>query len=107
MGKALLVMEDMHPNCAGCPCYSSFYCYCNVTKQSVLKAVTRGTKPDWCPLIPMPEKPDIPLIGECSHVAGWNDCIDAICAESEKENKGVITHKCRMNTCSIGHSGNT
>ena len=109
MEKALLVLEKMPEKCSGCRFWFAKATmpveYRCMAKQRKLTGIE--TKPDWCPLIPMPEKPDYPPISECSHVAGWNDCIDAICTESEKENKGVITHKCRMNTCSTGHSGNT
>ena len=40
-------------------------------------------KPDWCPLKPMPEKPDYPPINENSYVAGYNACIDEILGDKE------------------------
>ena len=109
MGKALLVLEKMPESCELCPFFQNIYCdmVCKANNRTIDYPYPKDFKQNWCPLIPMPEKPDYPPISKCSHVAGWNDCIDAIYTESEKENKGVITHKCRMNTCSTGHSGNT
>lgn len=104
MGKALLVLDETVEKCMDCPCYNETVCYCNPIDRNVRDAVNAGTKPDWCPLIPMPERKEVMRCGGSFNIfdyeqkgrqEGWNDCIDAICAEAEKVNKGVITHRCR------------
>lgn len=98
MDKAVLVM-DMPECCADCPC--SFFERDN-TKLNLIcgmkgEDANNVGKPDWCPLIPMPEKRDYnfameeAIKEECfdtedpqdyaflaGKVSGWNACIDAI-----------------------------
>ena len=45
-------------------------------------------RPRWCPLKPLPEKPDYPPIGAESFVAGWNACIDRIFGGGESDERG-------------------
>ena len=85
MSKAILVI-DMPKSCKDCNImftdnYSD-YCPCN--RQDVFNYVCSDTRPDWCPLKKVPEKPDYPPINESSFVAGYNACIDEILKGSEK-----------------------
>lgn len=77
--KALLVM-DMPESCDTCVFSSIAYdselfdegkCYCIIKMKS--DGIVERCKPDWCPLKPMPEKPDYPPLHEESYVSGWND----------------------------------
>ncbi len=40
----------------------------------------RYSKPDWCPLVPMPEKKEeyLSINNEKGYCEGWNACIDTI-----------------------------
>ena len=68
---------DMPEKCVACPCmqeYISDYCGTNG------KELNGQTKPDWCPLKPLPEKQAITFAkhGEDMMAMGWNACIEAI-----------------------------
>ena len=61
-------------------------CYCTIEMKSVDR-MPEGTKPDWCPIRPIPEKKEIRGITFSSGYAewnlngqdrGWNDCIDEL-----------------------------
>lgn len=88
--KAILVM-DMPSNCLECPigkdmsipietCIKCPFGKCAIDEET-------ETRPDWCPLKPMPSKK--PTIGKESENdilcinAGYNACIDAILGDKE------------------------
>ena len=82
MSKAVLVM-DMPEICGCCKMYRGNYltggdCICRITG----KEVELNTKPDDCPLRPMPEKKQEEVPVAYTHfgayIDGWNACIDAI-----------------------------
>lgn len=77
MGKAILIL-DMPKNCFHCKLQD--WANCRIVKG----CHTGDTRPDWCPLKEMPQKPDYPPIDESSFVAGYNACIDEILKGSEK-----------------------
>lgn len=82
MSKAILILDKMPVSCEDCECsFEKDYTFCAITG----RANRFLEKPEWCPLVPMPDKPDYPPINECSYVAGWNACIDAICAAKGKK----------------------
>lgn len=88
MDKAILVI-DMPSCCNECKIrvddeYSNWCPYDNPEPNGVWKYVDNGTKPDWCPLKPVPKKLD----GNDSiyyqwgdYEDGWNHCIDCIVDE--------------------------
>ena len=88
-GKAILV-TDMPKCCGECYfCRGLNVCYLKrmlegdglLTIWTVDKQILDRTKPDWCPLVPMPEYdtesyfPDEYMDG---YKDGWNACLDAI-----------------------------
>ena len=88
MNKAILVI-DMPNSCNECKIrfddeYSNWCPYDNLESNGVWKYVDSGTKPDWCPLKPIPEKYDVLAAIENnpnydpSYDIGRNDCIDEI-----------------------------
>lgn len=98
MKKSLLVLEKMPEKCSECRFWFAkatmpveYRCMANKEK-----LVGIETKPDWCPLIPMPERKKV-MRCEGSHSvfdyelrgwqAGWNNCINAICVEAESKVK--------------------
>lgn len=86
MSKAILVM-DMPERCEKC-CFRRGWNVCKLKKYldgdklstiyTVDKQIMDNTKPDWCPLRPMPEKMECPPMNGTNYEAGWNACIDAI-----------------------------
>lgn len=78
MSKAVLVM-DMPENCLHCKLQDWFNC------RIVKGCHTGDTRPDWCPLRPMPEKREehpaeyyeFGTLG-VAYVSGYNNCIDKI-----------------------------
>lgn len=80
--KVALVM-DMPENCASCRlCNMNLYdmsksgVYCQFYKQENIPWETaKMEKPDWCPLLEVPEKKSITPLGAESYVSGWNDCV--------------------------------
>ena len=104
MSKAIVVM-DMPKNCLECPFRykSEEKPLGNFTYQSLFRCkyepdgldedegdmvylndIMMKSKPEWCPLREVPQKPDYPPINEQSYVAGWNACIDEIMKGSEE-----------------------
>lgn len=96
MSKAVLI-TDMPECCADCPC--SFYERDN-TKLNLIcgmkgEDANNVGKPDWCPLVPMPEKMDICGLYNAEYYAkggkppsykvGWNACIDALKGKEKAE----------------------
>ena len=88
MGKAILVM-DMPESCMGC----NFMCCdaennsesCQAKETARVVDLEKESKPDWCPLRPVPEKKklkgnvhNLQRVAEEIEAASWNACIDAI-----------------------------
>ena len=80
MKKAILVI-DVPEKCGDCVCaYFTEGCYfdrCDMTG----KEINFGTKPDWCPLRPLPERKVVTADDTTASVAikfGWNNCLDEI-----------------------------
>ena len=85
MPKAVLVMDMPEQVCQKCTlCYETEddeYLCC-----AVGKLVPDGEKPDWCPLLELPEKmPDLEHgyenVEKSIIRTGWNACLDAIAKE--------------------------
>ena len=85
-----IIVVDMPETCRhirgekekGCPFGGMV---CQVTQRDVMEYLVKGSKPDWCPIRPIPEKK--PLTGIVSSAkavgdelvrAGWNACLDEI-----------------------------
>ena len=90
MSKAVLVM-DMPEKCEKCPLKTLYgdagYYVCEAGRYCGKKwgRVDLSSKPDWCPLHPMPEKKqlsgnvhNVHSLAEEISAASWNACIDAI-----------------------------
>lgn len=80
--KAILII-DMPESCKNCMCYvlGAINNFCEVTRFAIFD---NTTKPDWCPLKPVPKK----LEGNDSiyyqwgdYEDGWNHCIDSLIDE--------------------------
>ena len=94
MAKAVLVM-DMPETCKYCSCkypsYKDDALYdCAITGKTIpIDGGRYGEKPDWCPLLELPEK-----IPEFKHGyesveksilrKGWNACLDEIISERKE-----------------------
>lgn len=85
MSKAVLVM-DMPDGCAGCHLYDYPSSRCYVTEK-YQNDISKDYKPDWCPLVPLPEKKESdPVMDhdiDFGMAEGWNACIDAITGNSQ------------------------
>ena len=83
MNKAVLVINTPE-NCGQCPCYDTLFEMCRYKYKDVIVAKTR---PDWCPLKPLPEEDNREHLLEWSrgYQGGWNDCINAICGGEQYE----------------------
>ena len=89
MSKSVLVIDTPESCCSCHLCgftLNSHYC------RGKLKDIKdTNTKPDWCPLRPLPEKKE--YINSNSNIeatkniaaAGWNDCIDEITGGSSDD----------------------
>ena len=94
MSKAVLVM-DMPENCKECNMsilsrepHTGQMCFRCVHHPMFLVEIKKKTKPDWCPLKPMPEKKvlsgdvaDIQKMGKELVDIGYNACIDELLKE--------------------------
>lgn len=86
MSKAILVM-DMPESCVDCQLRRKGYCEpysWNNPLCGVYNNLKNNSKPEWCPLVPIPEKMQVcgkyPQSDRIvpSYKAGWNACIDAM-----------------------------
>lgn len=79
MSKSVLVIDTPEN------CYSCYLCeftlnlhYCRGKKKDIKDT---STKPDWCPLRPLPEENKAPKVAsgyELGYEDGWNKCLDEI-----------------------------
>ena len=84
MNKSVLVI-DTPEKCISCIYVGIFHYFCRINCRDIKDV---STKPEWCPLKPLPEKMKVTGIynyvyleaeGKPSRYRlGWNDCIDAI-----------------------------
>ena len=84
MSKAVLVM-DMPESCGDCKLRKNGCCEPHSWKNDICGVfynAKNNSKPDWCPLLPMPEKKQEEVPVAYTHFGayndGWNACIDAI-----------------------------
>lgn len=91
--KSLLII-DTPKTCKECPCQLMFVCV--PADEDIDEYIDPNeTKPDWCPLRPLPLKEKIKNKDEFMETygwmqevttgmdVGWNDCIDEITGETE------------------------
>lgn len=85
MSKSVLVVNTPR-KCIGCQFFgSTYYLHCILASGNIEDI---ESKPDWCPLKPLPEKMKLTGVysreyfqsnGKMpSYKIGWNDCIDKI-----------------------------
>ena len=83
MSKSILII-DTPRQCYQCPCYScdSVSSFCQKENRE-----TKGnTKPDWCPLKPLPEPKYLTEEDEYDmYDSGWDDCLTNILGETDNE----------------------
>lgn len=101
MSKSVLVI-DTPENCVDCIFCQEFntrsreYAYCyvvNGNSENDMKLINcvygyRQSKPDWCPLMDLPEKDDFDDLYDEYYTGyhdGWNDCLREITSQG-KEN---------------------
>ena len=80
MSKSVLVMNTPK-NCKSCIHISTFRFLCRINCRDIKDV---STKPDWCPLMDLPEKDngDYPAnTFDAGFAEGWNQCIDEIAGE--------------------------
>ena len=80
--KAILVLDDMPENCFKCKFQD--WANCRIVKSCHIG----DTRPDWCPLKPMPERKgllkELPMHDTDTHYEqGYNACIDEILGDKE------------------------
>ena len=82
MAKGIIVVE-IPEKCMDCPCYDEDVCYCDIADKRVKEAVNSGSKPDWCPIHPLPEKDKENYVRADSYwrKQGWNACLNMIMGE--------------------------
>ena len=92
MAKGIIV-TTMPASCGECACWigageSDKGNICCLTEAGVKEYVAKETKPDWCPIKPLPEKMDYQtrhgLLQE-QIMVGWNMCIDEILGEEMQD----------------------
>ena len=85
MAKGIIV-TTMPVSCRECVCWrgageSDKGHICCLTEKGIKEYVAKDTKPDWCPIKPLPGKMDYQtrhgLLQE-QIMVGWNMCIDEI-----------------------------
>lgn len=88
MSKSVLVINTP-PCCEDCPCSAivkapqkTWEAYCELCEKFNNKIMT---KPEWCPLKPMPERKDGTFrwtgfddVADESYLHGWNACLDEL-----------------------------
>lgn len=77
MSKSVLVI-DTPEKCASCIYVGIFHYFCRINCRDIKDI---STKPDWCPLMDLPEKDngDYPTnTFDAGFAEGWNQCIDEI-----------------------------
>lgn len=84
--RAVLVLKEMPKTCKECPCQLMFVCV--PTDEDIDEYVyPNETKPDWCPLRPLPQKygaeKDMYSVEDYNYSLGRDDCIDEITGETE------------------------
>ena len=87
MAKAVLVM-DMPENCDICPFCNNFDYTCEVfqihNEKYTYEVPSDGVKPDWCPLMDLPEKDNFDDPYDEYYTGyrdGWNRCLEEITGE--------------------------
>lgn len=78
MSKSVLVVNTPR-KCIGCQFFKSTYSLHCILASGNIEDIE--SKPDWCPLIDLPEKDngDYPAnTSDAGFVEGWNQCIDEI-----------------------------
>ena len=87
MTKGIIVLNEIPGNCRnirgdenGCP-YGGMVC--KISKEDVMEHVKNGTKPDSCPIKPIPErkmctKSICISTEEYNQRKGWNACLEEI-----------------------------
>lgn len=89
MSKSVLVI-DTPEKCDSCMYVGTFHSFCRINCRDIKDT---STKPDWCPLKPLPEKMKATGLYNCeyfkaggkspSYKIGWNKCIDAIAGKAK------------------------
>ena len=78
MSKSVLVI-DTPEKCDSCMYIGTFHSFCKINCRDIKDT---NTKPDWCPLKPLPEKMTIPRgarnTDDLEYAAGYNTCINEI-----------------------------
>lgn len=77
MSKSVLVIETPE-KCDLCMYIGTFHSFCKINCRDIKDT---SVKPDWCPLMDLPEKNngDYPAnTSDAGFVEGWNQCIDEI-----------------------------
>lgn len=75
MEKALLVI-DMPEYCAECPCCDECVEMCRAIDKEIIEVNGECQKPDWCPLVEVPQKKDIKNANTMTDL-GWIEGFNA------------------------------
>ena len=92
MAKGIIVLDKVPQTCQhirgnkenGCPFGGMV---CQICDTYVMEHTVHGTKPDWCPIKPMPKRKEVRWLSGLSEYSdwnlngqdrGWNACLDEI-----------------------------
>lgn len=88
MSKSILVLDTQN-SCRKCKLRYDSYVQCKVcvlADDIIEYFYETDTKPEWCPLSPLPDEKDIDWSAsdyEDGRVIGWNECLDEILGGEE------------------------
>lgn len=89
-----IILVDIPENCHKCLFQNDG---CNITYMNVDLYIIHKTKPEWCPIKPLPEKDNSDTSGYYldeypqGYKNGWNECIDKILEGAADEEKEPLT----------------
>lgn len=84
MAKGIIVLDKIPQTCQhirgnkedGC-LYGGMVC--QISNEDVMEHVKNGTKPDWCPIRPLPERAcHEDYCDNGRYDKGWNDCLNEV-----------------------------
>lgn len=89
MSKGIIVVDKIPQTCQhirgnkeeGCPFGGMV---CQITQNDVYPHVRDGSKPDWCPIGPVPEEINRVNLGDMGYKRGWNACLEEILGNAKR-----------------------
>ena len=90
MSKGIIVVDKIPQTCQyirgnkenGCPFGGTV---CQITRNDVFYHSRFGSKPDWCPIRPVPEEINRVSLGDMGYKRRWNGCLKEIMKGGDAE----------------------